>query len=91
MLLDTIESYIYSIPGLSDEYTLPGREYVRHGEESSFEWQYYQLEELQGAFVMIVLQYWAGNDTARRRVRQQRFSRFVAVGFLPPLSFIAEG
>ena len=78
-LLDTIETYIYSIPGLNEEYDLPGRTYVKHGENASPEWQQYQLEELQGAYLMIVLQFWTGNSIARRRVRQQRFTRVVAV------------
>jgi hypothetical protein len=81
LLLDIIEHYVYSIPGLNDEYDLPGRTYVRQGEDSSLEWQQYQLQELQGAYLMIVLQYWTGNTIARARVRQQRFPRIVAVSF----------
>ena len=79
LLLDTIEAYIYSIPGLSDEYDSPDRLYVKRGESASPEWQQYQLEEFQGAYLMIVLQYWTGNHIARMRVRQQRFTRLVAV------------
>merc|ERR1711964_427468 len=41
--------------------------------------QQYQLEELQGAYLMIVLQYWTGNPTARTRVRQQRFPKVVHI------------
>lgn len=41
--------------------------------------QQYQLEELQGAYLYVVLQYWTGNPIARSRVRQQRFTRVVAV------------
>ncbi|KAH7383612.1 hypothetical protein BKA64DRAFT_163191 [Cadophora sp. MPI-SDFR-AT-0126] len=78
-LLDTIEGYIFSIPGLSDEYEMPGRLYAKHGETASAEWQQYQLEELQGAYLMIVLQYWTGNPTARTRVRQQRFPKVVHI------------
>merc|ERR1712093_113324 len=78
-LLDTIEGYIFSIPGLSDEYEMPGRLYAKHGEAASAEWQQYQLEELQGAYLMIVLQYWTGNPTARTRVRQQRFPKVVHI------------
>jgi len=78
-LLDTIESLIYSVPGLNDEYDLPGRVYVKQGENSSHEWQQYQLEEFQGAYLMIVLQYWNGNTIARTRVRQQRFSKLISV------------
>ncbi len=84
LLLDTIEGYIFSIPGLSDEYEAPGRIYVKQGEDSSPEWQQYQLEELQGAYLMVVLQYWTGNAIARTRVRQQRFTRIVAVSALLP-------
>ncbi len=79
ILLDTIEVYIYSVPGLADEYDLPGRLYIKQGESASAEWQQYQLEELQGAYLMIVLQYWTGTPTARTRVRQQRFPRVVQV------------
>ncbi|KAH8774235.1 hypothetical protein BGZ57DRAFT_386785 [Hyaloscypha finlandica] len=79
MLLDTIEGYIFSLPGLNDEYELPGRTYVKQGEDASPEWQQYQLEELQGAYLMAVLQYWTGNETARIRARQQRFCRVVAI------------
>ncbi|KAG9228019.1 hypothetical protein BJ875DRAFT_478678 [Amylocarpus encephaloides] len=78
-LLDIIEAYIYSLPGISDEYDLPGRTYVVQGEHSSPEWQQYQLEELQGAYLMIVLQFWTGNPIARVRVRQQRFQRIVSI------------
>ena len=79
LLLDTIEAYIFSIPGLNDEYELPGRAYVKRGEDASPEWQQYQLEELQGAYLMVILQHWTGNRIARMRVRQQRFTRVVAV------------
>jgi hypothetical protein len=89
LLLDTMECYIYSIPGLSDEYELPDRPYIRQGEDSSLEWRQYQLQELQGAYLMIVLQYWTGNGIARTRVRQQRFPRIVAVSsFWPILVYI---
>jgi hypothetical protein len=80
MLLDTIEAYVYSTPPISDEYDAPGRTYIRRGEDASPEWQQYQLEELQGAYLIIILQYWTGNPIARTRVYQQRFPRVVAVG-----------
>ena len=79
LLLDTIETHIYSIPMLNDEYDSPGRVFVRQGDDAPAEWQQYQLEELQGAYLMIVLQYWTGNTIARARVRQARFTRIVAV------------
>jgi hypothetical protein len=83
LLLDTVEAYVFSIAGISEEYDLPGRPYVRHGENQSPEWQRFQLEELQGAYLLVVLQYWTGNPIARVRVRQQRFGRVVAVSLSP--------
>lgn len=79
LLLDTIETFIYSIPGLNDEYDLPGRAYVKQGEDASPQWQQYQLEEFQGAYLMIILQYWTGTATARKRVRQARFGKIIEV------------
>ncbi|KAK2626116.1 hypothetical protein QTJ16_004378 [Diplocarpon rosae] len=75
-LLDIIEVCIYQTPGIGDEYDLPNRLYVKREDESS---QQVQLEELQGAYLVIVLQHWTGNPTARTRVRQQRFPRVVQI------------
>jgi hypothetical protein len=77
--LDTIEAYIYSIPGINEEYDIPGRSYTIQGENAAPEWQQYQLEELQGAYLMIVVQFWTGNAIARTRVRQSRFQRIYSV------------
>lgn len=80
-LLDTLETLIFNLPnsGLNLEYDCPGREYVRHGLDAPEEWQQYQLEETQGGYLFVVLQYWTGNPTARARARQQRFPRVVQV------------
>jgi len=67
------------VPGINDEYDLPGRTYIRH---EDLEWQRFQLEELQGAYLVCILQYWTGNIVARIRVRQQRFGRLVAVSLV---------
>ncbi|KAL3420884.1 transcription factor [Phlyctema vagabunda] len=79
LLLDVIESFIYSLPGLSEEYDSPGRIYSKPTERATPEWKQYQLEEMQGAYLMIVLQYWTGSETARKRVRQSRFTRIVEI------------
>ena len=81
LLLDTIETCIFSFPALSDEYDMPGQQHAKN-EESSLELQRGRLEELQGAYVIVVLQYWSGNLIARKRARQQRFSRIAAVSCL---------
>jgi hypothetical protein len=90
LLLDTIETCIFSFPALSDEYDLPGRQHAINEEESSLELQRRRLEELQAAYIMVVLQYWSGNLIARKRARQQRFSRIVAVSCVFPNVEIAN-
>ena len=89
MLFDTIEGFIFSIPGISEEYDMPGRPYVKQGQDASPEWQQYQLEELQGAYLTVVLQYWTGTPIARTRVRQQRFGRIVAVSRVPHQNYLS--
>lgn len=76
-----MEGYIYSIRGLSDEYDLPSRHYHIQGRDVTAEWQQYQLEELQGAYLILVLQHWTGNTIARARVRQNRFDKLAGVSF----------
>ncbi|KAB8301982.1 hypothetical protein EYC80_005436 [Monilinia laxa] len=79
LLLDAIETYIYSINGFNDEYDLLGRRYADRVDNSSQEWLQYQLEEFQGAYLIIVLQYWSGNEIAKKRARQQRFARLLSI------------
>lgn len=90
LVLDTIEAYIYSIPRISEEYDLPDRQYIKHGEFASLDWQKFQLEEVQGAYLMIVLQYWTGNTIARTRVRQQRYGRVISVSCASVFLYISE-
>lgn len=79
LLLDIMETYIYSINGFNDEFDLPGRTYAERTKNLSQEWLQYQLEEFQGAYLIVVVQYWTGNEIARTRVRQQRFAKLIAV------------
>ncbi|THV48423.1 hypothetical protein BGAL_0249g00080 [Botrytis galanthina] len=79
LLLDIIETYIYSINGFNDEFDLPGRTYAERTKNLSQEWLQYQLEEFQGAYLIVVVQYWTGNEIARTRVRQQRFAKLISI------------
>ena len=83
-LFDTIETLIFSLPSLSLEYDSPGRTYPLLDSDSSEQAQQYQLEEVQGAYLYVVLQYWTGNSVARSRNRQHRFTKVVAVSWLLP-------
>jgi hypothetical protein len=58
LLLDTIETYVYSIPGLNVEYDAPGRVYVRHGPEASEEWQQYQFPPCRPSMALVTCKKW---------------------------------
>jgi hypothetical protein len=74
-LLDLMETYIYSLPGLRDEHE--GSLDLSQGPDEDTIYQ--QFEIFQGAYFIIVAQYFSGSLAARRRVRQQRFSRVLTV------------
>ena len=80
-LLDLIETYIYGLPGLRDEFE--GSPDLAHATDEDA--LFHQFETFQGAYLIIVAQYFSGSITARRRVRQQRFSRVLTVrhGYRP--------
>ena len=74
-LLDLMETYIYGLPGLRDEFE-GSPDLARATDEDAL---FRQFETFQGAYLIIVAQYFSGSITARRRVRQQRFSRVLTV------------
>lgn len=74
-LLDPMEAYVYGLPGLRDEHE-GGLDLSQAAEDDTL---HYQFETFQGAYFIIVAQYFSGSITARRRVRQQRFSRVLTV------------
>lgn len=74
-LLDPIETYIYGLPGLRDEHE-GLLDLCRAPDDDTL---HHQFKTFQGAYFIIVAQYFSGSITARRRVRQQRFSRVLTV------------
>jgi len=80
LLLDVIEFYIYTNPGLGDEYSEDGSIYPFLEDDNPM--QQNRMEEFQGAYLMIVVQYWTGDMMARKRARQSRFPRIIAVRML---------
>ena len=74
-LLNLIEAYIYGLPGLRDEYE--GDLDLSQATNDDILYQHFQT--FQGAYLIIVAQYFSGSITARWRVRQQRFSRVLTV------------
>ncbi|KAK6532490.1 hypothetical protein TWF281_006679 [Arthrobotrys megalospora] len=76
-LLDIAEVYIYGRDYLKNEYEFCA--YGGGGGNNSgktykdIDWE--DFEKLQAAYLMIVVQTWAGHKIAKRRIRQQRFAR----------------
>lgn len=70
-LLDVIEAYIYDCPGLREEFVGS----FNLAEAPSEDMLHYQFQMFQGAYLMVVVQYFSGDLAGRRRARRQRFSR----------------
>ncbi|KAK4946522.1 hypothetical protein LTR10_014374 [Elasticomyces elasticus] len=78
-LLDVMEAYTFSFPGLRDEY---GDFSLSDApDEETLE---YQFQLFQGAYLMVVAQFFSGTLAARRRARRQRFTTVLGVSTLPP-------
>lgn len=74
-LLDVTEAYIFSLPGLRDEYSNS----LNLAEAPDEQTLQLQFEIFQGAYLIIIAQYFSGNVAAKRRVRRQRFTRVLDV------------
>lgn len=74
-LLDVMEVYIHGLPGLKDEY----QGSIKLSQTDDSDRTQHQFEVLQGAYLMVVVQFFSGNTTARKRAREQRFTRVLTV------------
>jgi len=74
-LLDVMEAYIFGLPGLRDEYH-SGVNLAKAPDEDTL---HQQFQLFQGAYLMVVAQFFSGNVAARRRARRQRFMRVLTV------------
>lgn len=83
-LLDIIELYIYNLPGLREEYSYS----VDLSQAPTEEALHDQFQMLQGAYLIIVAQYFSGNLAAKRRARRQRFTRVLDVSNSSPLNMV---
>ena len=73
-LLDVMEAYTFSFPGLRDEYGAFSLSDAP--DEETLE---YQFQLFQGAYLMVVAQFFSGTLAARRRARRQRFTTVLGV------------
>ena len=74
-LLDVIEAYIYGLPGLRDEYCSSFDLSVAPNEDILQS----QFEIFQGAYLIVIAQYFSGNLAAKRRARRQRYTRVLDI------------
>lgn len=74
-LLDVMEAYVFSMPGLKEDY-LENFSLADAPDEDTLN---YHFQMFQGAYLMIVVQYFSGNLAGRRRARRQRFSSILGV------------
>jgi len=74
-LLDVIELYIFNVPGIREEFAFS----FDLSQAADEETQYANFEMLQGAYLIVVAQYFSGNLAAKRRARRQRFMRVLDI------------
>ncbi|KAI1000431.1 hypothetical protein K3495_g7762 [Podosphaera aphanis] len=74
IILDLVEYYIFSLDDLTDEQEI--RQMMRTGNiiESPFVFQ-----NLQAAYIMVVLQFWTGNSISKKRAIESRFGNVVKI------------
>ncbi|EXJ73250.1 uncharacterized protein A1O5_03010 [Cladophialophora psammophila CBS 110553] len=68
-LLDVMETYIFSLPEVRDEF-FGALGCSQAPDEEALE---YHFQMFQGAYLFVVVQYFSGNLAGRRRARRQRF------------------
>ncbi|EXJ89777.1 hypothetical protein A1O3_02844 [Capronia epimyces CBS 606.96] len=74
-LFDVMEVYIFGLPGLRDE--APGSFMLTEApDEETLD---YQFQVFQGAYLMVVMQFFSGNLAGRRRSRRQRFCTILSI------------
>lgn len=74
-LLDVIEAYIFNCSGFREEYIGS----INLAEAPDEDTLYYQFQMFQGAYMMIIVQYFSGNLAGRRRARRERYMRTLNV------------
>jgi hypothetical protein len=83
-LLDVIEHYIYSLPALKDEY-FGTMGHLQVQDEDALN---YHFQTFQGAYLLVVVQYFSGNLVARRRARRGRFCTILNVSPPTPPTYV---
>ncbi len=68
-LLDLIEHNIFLLPAVRDEYYCTNG-YLQALDEEALN---YHFQTFQGAYLLVVVQYFSGNMAGRRRARRQRY------------------
>ncbi|EXJ95673.1 hypothetical protein A1O1_00796 [Capronia coronata CBS 617.96] len=74
-LFDVMEAYIFGLPGLRDDF-MGGFSLTEAPDEETLN---YQFQIFQGAYLMVVTQFFSGNLAGRRRARRQRFCTITSI------------
>ncbi|KEF62458.1 uncharacterized protein A1O9_00430 [Exophiala aquamarina CBS 119918] len=74
-LLDIIEAYIFNCSGFREEYIGS----INLAEAPDEDTLFYQFQMFQGAYLMIIAQYFSGNLAGRRRARRERYMRVLNI------------
>ena len=83
LVMDVAELYIYSLDDLREEFEISS--YILRAMSGSSMAQSaspspYTFQVLQGAYLMVCIQFWAGNAIARKRSIESRFAAVIKVG-----------
>lgn len=85
VLLDLVEHYVYSVDDLTEAYEV--RQMFRAPQTPGMDAQpmsMFAFQHLQAAYIMVCVQFWAGNLVARRRAADARFAVVVKVSCVLP-------
>jgi hypothetical protein len=79
-VLDFAELYIYSTDALSCENEV-GRTFMGRPTTDTERKDWAMFQNFQAAYLMVVIQYWAGTKVSRNRAMETRFSEIILVSF----------
>lgn len=80
-VLDFAELYVYSTDALSCENEV-GRIFIGRPTTDMERKEWAMFQNFQAAYLMVVIQYWAGTKASRNRAMEARFSEIILVSFL---------
>lgn len=90
-LLDVAELYCFSSDVLSPDSEIRLALQEQHAQPAAPMSDWVAFQQFQGAYLMVAVQYWAGNAAARNRAMECRFSEIIKVIYLPVHPYLLMG